>query len=190
MNYRLTIGLVIVLAIVSVLAAVIVFNDDPGTPDRVKVRRDFLWTVDDDAIQLITIQHQGQEETFAKDRNRKWHFGTTAGEDVDQARWGGITLLLSGPQYKREFAGASENLVEDFGLTAPQTIITVNFRTGSIPPVEVRLGDRTPDGVNHYAQKDEDPDVFLIDATWGDALARLVTEPPYQPTPTPADDSG
>jgi biotin carboxyl carrier protein len=55
------------------------------------------------------------------------------------------------------------------------------------------VGDKTPDGVNHYVQFRDDqqiacpglcPQVYLIDASWGDVLGRLVTEPPVPVPPT------
>lgn len=58
----------------------------------------------------------------------------------------------------------------------------------------VQLGDKTPDGTNYYVQWRVHPEpgttgpitirpeVWLVDATWGDVLARLVTEPPYPGT--------
>ena len=178
MNYRLTIGLVVALAIVAAISAIIVANDDPGTPDRVRVQREFLWTIDDDAIRTVSIRTGTSEQMWIKDDNRRWHFDTTDGDPVDPARWGGVTLLLSGPQHRRELAGAAAHL-DRYGLVSPDTVIRVGVEEGAIA-LEVRLGDRTPDGVSHYAQKDDDPGVFLIDATWGEALTKLVREPPHQ----------
>ena len=178
MNYRLTIALVVALAIVAAISAIIVTNDDPGTPDRVRVQREFLWTIDDDAIRTVSIRTGALEQTWVKDDNRRWYFDTTGGDPVDTARWGGVTLLLSGPQHRRELAGAAAHL-DRYGLVSPDTVIRVGVQEGAIA-LEVRLGDRTPDGVSHYAQKDDDPGVFLIDATWGEALTKLVYEPPHQ----------
>ena len=178
MNYRLTIGLVVALAIVAAISAIIVLNDDPGTPDRVRVQREFLWTIDDDEIRTVSIRTGTSEQMWIKDDNRRWHFDTTDGAPVDPARWGGVTLLLSGPQHRRELAGAAAHL-DRYGLVSPDTVIRVGVEEGAIA-LEVRLGDRTPDGISHYAQKDDDPGVFLIDATWGEALTKLVRELPHQ----------
>ena len=69
--------------------------------------------------------------------------------------------------------------LDRYGLVSPDTVIRVGVEEGAIA-LEVRLGDRTPDGISHYAQKDDDPGVFLIDATWGEALTKLVRELPHQ----------
>ncbi len=62
------------------------------------------------------------------------------------------------------------------------------------PVFGLQLGDKTPDGTNYYVQwrihpKPGEtggitikPQVWLVDATWGDVLARLVSEPPYPGT--------
>ena len=176
MNYRLATAFVVALAIVAAVSAIIVANDDPGTP--VRVQPECPWTIDDEAIRTVSIRTGALEQTWVKDDNRRWHFDTTDGDPVDPARWGDATLLLSCPQHVRAVAGAAANL-DRYGLVSPDTVIRIGVE-GGVTAVEVRLGDRTPDGVIHYAQKDDDPGVYLIDATWGDALTKLVREPPYQ----------
>ena len=178
MNYRLTIGLVVALAIVAAVSAIIVTNDDPGVPDRVRIQREFWYTIDDDSINNVSIRTGAQEQTWVRDDNRRWYFDTTDGDPVDRARWGGVTLLLSGPQHVRELAGAAAHL-DRYGLVSPDTVIRIGV-AGGVDGVVVRLGDRTPDGGENYAQKDDDPGVYLIDSTWGEALTKLVREPPYQ----------
>ena len=178
MKYRLAIALVVALAIVAAVSTIIVANDDPGTPDRVQPPASSPCTIDDDAIRTVSIRTGGVKQTWVKDDNRRWHFDTTDGDPVDPARWGGVTLLFSGPQHCRKLAGAAAHL-DRYGLVSPDTVIRVGVQEGAIA-LEVRLGDRTPDGVSYYAQTDDDPGVFLIDATWGEALTKLVYEPPHQ----------
>ena len=64
------------------------------------------------------------------------------GDPVDRARWGGVTLLLSGPQHVRELAGAAAHL-DRYGLVSPDTVIRIGV-AGGVTGVVVRLGDRTP----------------------------------------------
>lgn len=178
MNYRLTIGLVVALAITAAVSAIIVTNDDPGVPDRVRIQREFWYTIDDDSINNVSIRTGAQEQTWVRDDDRRWFFEAIDGDPVDRARWGGVTLLLSGPQHVRELAGAAAHL-DRYGLVSPDTVIRIGVAGGG-GGVVVRLGDRTPDGGENYAQKDDDPGVYLIDSTWGEALTKLVREPPYQ----------
>ena len=181
MNYRLTIALVILLALVIGITFVIVSGGDDD-PDRVRVPRLFFYQVDDDDIVKVVINYGGEELTFVADDERRWHFDTPAGEDVNIERWGGVTLLLSGPQYNRQLTTGAADLSR-YGLDSPQTVITVGLK--GIGDVNIRLGDKTPRGNNHYAQFQDLEPIYLVDSSWGDVIARLVTEPPHIPTPTP-----
>lgn len=183
-KHRLVIGLVVVLAVAAAASAIIAANDDPATPDRVRVQfprgcgHPFHYYHGDDSINYLSIRTDGMEQTWVRDDNRRWYFDTTDGDPVDRARWGGVTLLLSGPQHCRELAVAVAHL-DRYGLDSPDTVIRIGTEGGA-SDFEVRLGDRTPDGGEHYAQMNDDPRVYLIDTTWGDALTKLVREPPHQ----------
>ena len=182
MNARLTIALVVVLALVTGIGLLIVTGGDSSPPDRVRVRRDFFYVVDDDAINSVAIQYFGETQKFVLDPNRTWRFTSFDGERVNINRWGGVTLLLSGPQFTRQLSADAPDLGR-YGLENPATVITVGLE--GIGEVEIRLGDTTPDGGKHYAQFEDDPGIYLIDSSWGDVISRLVTEPPHIPTPTP-----
>ncbi|MSQ31762.1 MAG: hypothetical protein EXR59_00775 [Dehalococcoidia bacterium] len=90
-----------------------------------------------------------------------------------------VTNIVGNVEYKLE-------AVPTTGEVAPSDARSVVFG--------VQLGDKTPDGANYYVQWRRhpepgtdgpitiDPQIWLVDATWGDVLARLVTEPPYPGT--------
>ena len=78
MNYRLATAFVVALAIVAAVSAIIVANDDPGTPVRVRVQPQCPWTIDDEAIRTVSIRTGALEQTWVKDDNRRWHFDQTA----------------------------------------------------------------------------------------------------------------
>ncbi len=181
-KHRRAIAFVVVLAVVAAVSAIIVANDDPDTPDRIRIQRSPYGCGhsfhDDDLINYVSIRTGAQEQTWVRDDNRRWYFDTTDGDPVDPAIWRGVTLLLWGPQHCRELAVAVAHL-DRYGLASPETVIRIGMESVGIR-WEVRLGDRTPDGGEHYAQKDDDPAVYLIDSNWGDALTKLVREPPHQ----------
>jgi len=182
-KYRLVIGVVVVLAAAAAVSAIIVANDNPGTPDRVRIQfprgcgHSVHYYLDDDSINYVSIRTGAQEQTWVRDENHRWYFDTTDGDPVDRARWGGVTLLLSGPQHCRKLAGAAAYL-DRYGLASPETVIRVGIEGGELS--EWRLGHETPDGGSHYAQVGDDPAVYVIDSVWGDALTKLVREPPHQ----------
>ena len=44
--------------------------------------------------------------------------------------------------------------------------------------LEIRLGGLTSDGSHQYGQIDRSPNVYLVDSSWGEVLARLAEDPP------------
>ena len=65
---------------------------------------------------------------------------------------------------------------QEYGLDPPQTYITVTLKDGR--QISVLLGDKTPDGLSHYAHVVGFSPLYLVSATWGDVINRVVTEPP------------
>ena len=91
-----------------------------------------------------------------------------------------IPLLLSGPGVDRVIARqATEEKLTEFGLTQPQMEITLTLEDGNI--MNIKVGDRTPDGNNFYVQAPDSNDVATVDITWYNVMERLVKEPPYVP---------
>jgi hypothetical protein len=191
MSYRTTIALIIILALVIGIGFVYTNNRSSDTPDTVTLPREWFYQVDDDAIDKVVVNFQGQGIAYVTDSSGKWHFETPNGELVDVGRWGGVTLLLSGPQYRRIIAETATDLGR-YGLQDPALVITAGLE--NLGDVVIRVGDRTPDGISHYAQyippsaladAGRPPGgIYLVDSTWGDQFSRLVTEPPrIIPTP-------
>ena len=199
MNIRIT-ALLIVLAIIGGSWAY--FSGRESGPSVGLPPREFpAWTgFEPEDIQEVRITHLGESFTFVRvpgvDRD-DWHFDGPAGPMVDFARWAGTTLLLSGPNTRRLFQPEDIEDYGAFGLRAPQTVLDVTVTGGAT--FGLLVGDKSPDGINHYVQFRDDggtvcpglcPQVYLIDSTWGDVMARMVTEPPYLPTPTPEPSEG
>lgn len=189
MNYRVTIGLVFVLALVVVIGVIVSKSGGGGTPTRVQVPPQFFYQVAQDDINKVVIDHKGTTYRFVTDTKGTWRFDDANGALVNLDRWGGVTLLLSGPQYRRKLSVAATDLTR-YGLEKPTTTITIGLK--NIGNVEINVGDATPDGSSHYtqfkplvAQAQADPGIYLVDSSWGNVMARLVTEPPYVPTPAP-----
>ncbi len=196
MNYRITVILIVAAIIAGSWAYF--FEKGQGPSGTTTATRDFpAYTgVPMENIARIKVSHLGRSQTFVKDSESQWHFNETTGPLVDTARWGGVTLLLSGPNARRLFQQAEDYAA--FGLDNPQSVIDVTMDSGL--SFGLLLGDKTPDGVNHYVQFRDDqkttcseglcPQVYLIDGSWGDVLARLVVEPPVAPSPAQQPQSG
>ncbi|MFQ5893345.1 MAG: DUF4340 domain-containing protein, partial [Nitrospinota bacterium] len=117
---------------------------------------------------------------FLKGDERTWAFDDPAGIPPSHTRWGGVTLLLSGPQTRRDLTATKTIIVEEdrpqYGLDDPQTIVDVGLSADR--QIQFRLGGTTTDGSHHYGEVIGFDELFLIASSWGDVLARLAYDPP------------
>jgi len=146
----------------------------------------WVYTMDDDALVSIDVTYKGETMAFRRDDKFQWHFDKPDGEPVNLERWGGIPLLLSGPRSQRVLAQEVKDLAP-YGLVSPQMTIKLGFGG---EPLSILVGDSTPDGKGYYMQVRGYPAVYTVDYTWGDVIARLVTEPPHLVPGTPGAEAG
>ncbi|MCS7207328.1 MAG: DUF4340 domain-containing protein [Dehalococcoidia bacterium] len=135
----------------------------------------WFYAINMDDMLAITLTQGGQRQRFVQ-KEGNWWLEEPEPLPVDPSRWAGITLLLSGPQSRRLLAEQVDDPAR-YGLDKPSLVIQVEASGGRT--FEIVLGEKTPDGTAHYAQLKGSPQLFLVDASWGDVLGRLVTDPPY-----------
>ena len=149
--------------------AVWLSGDEPSdAPPAVR-----LYAVEQDAIVSVKVATDAGEAAFERGPEG-WRFASEPLLPVNLDRWGGIVLLLSGPNADRTLPDPADPA--EYGLDAPSTA-SVGLVGGD--SVTVRLGADTPDGRHTYAKVEGQPGVALVNAPWGGALARLVSEPPW-----------
>ena len=143
-------------------------------------RRERLYAVAQDDIASVAVRTADGEAAFRRSADGSWSFDADPPLPVNPDRWGGVTLLLSGPEVERVLVaadGGANGGADEFGLDAPSAVVRVGLADGSA--VTARLGDRTPDGRNVYAQVEGRDAVALVNAPWGEALTRLAMDPPF-----------
>ncbi len=144
---------------------------------------EFVWLFDMEELTEIVIElpREGLKESFAKHADRQFYFDDPPGPKVDRNRWGGgIPLLLSGPAAERPIArDASDEQLEIFGFTEPSMVAILS--RGAADTVIIEVGDAVPDGHAYYLRVAGSRNLYSVDATWYQVLARIVTEPPYPP---------
>ena len=175
MNLKITLGLV---AIAAVIGGVVYVNPFASEEEKAP-RPPWFFQVGIDDINRIEISFEDEGVKFDKTPEGTWAFEDPADIPPSAFRWGGVTLLVSGPQTKRDLT-ATQTFINDpaeFGLDNPHTIVKVGL-TGD-RQIEFRLGDLTADGGHHYGEVIGFDELFLIAASWGDVLARLAKEPPF-----------
>ena len=174
MNWKFTIALVIVAA---AIGAVAYFNPFQGEEERAD-KSPWFYQVSFDDIIRIKVRSGDNVESFTKIGEGSWVFDRLEGIPPSHLRWGGIVLLVSGPQTRRDFSTVRP-VIDDpaqYGLDDPGLIVNLGL-TGD-RELEFRLGDKTTDGDHTYGQVIGFPQLFLIADLWGDVLARLANEPP------------
>jgi hypothetical protein len=157
------------------VAGYVFFVQLKQTPEA-KEEPPWFYNVDMSDMSRIAISAQGEEAVFSLGGDDHWHLGKSEGLPVSLERWGGITLLLSGPKSSRLLDEQPTDL-EPYGLDLPPTSIEVKLKDGRTH--RVLLGFPTPDGEGTYSQVEGFPQVYTIFGGWREVLTRLITEPPY-----------
>ena len=173
MNTPATATLLVVLAVIaSIWFFVIKVDDEPA-----KVSDAFwFYKVAEADMQTISIKTESVEQSFSLRDNSGWYFTGEEQPPVDLSRWGGVTLVLSGPRARRVLAEEIEDL-KTYGLDPPSTILRLHLRGDRV--LTMYLGDLTPDGSGYYATQEDDDNLYVIESVWGKVLRRLASEPPY-----------
>lgn len=176
MNVRLTILLVVVVAIAGGAWAVIEFS---GIVSRGEAPADkpWLYHIDEGDITYISVAHGGPPVEYRRDAgSRQWMILGEPEYPVFAHRWGGTPLLLSGPRVNR---GLKETIGDpaQYGLEPPASVVRVADWAGNT--VEFHMGSPTPDGANQYARLVGDNALYTLPASWADVVNRLADDPPY-----------
>ena len=149
----------------------------------------WFYQVSFDDIIGIEVNAGGNTERFLKNDKDAWVFERLDGIPPSHTRWGGIVLLVSGPQTRRDLTSGPVGFEEGFsavratiddpaeyGLDDPTLVVRLGLTADR--ELEFRLGDKTTDGNHHYGEVIGFDELFLIADIWGEVLARLANEPP------------
>lgn len=166
------IRLVLLVVIAGVAVGVLMLVPDGGDGPETMPVRTRLYSVPQDAITSVAVRTETNAVAFER-RGSDWYFAGDALVPVNPDRWGGVVLLLSGPEVERRLP--APRAPDEFGLGAP-AIVSVGLDGGR--RVAVRLGAETPDERNIYAQLHGESEVALVNAPWAQVLLRLAAAPP------------
>ena len=183
MNIRLSFLLVAVLVLFGGTFLVFQFTDLIGdSSEDSATKRPWLFKLDDSSIVHIQVSHAGRTVDYdRKPGGTTWFIQENGDEtQVFQEKWGGTTLLLSGPQVNRIVASSFDNPAS-YGLEPPETVVKVTERSGLV--YEFHMGSPTPDLDNQYTYLVGDPALFTVPQIWAEVINNLADDPPYPPTP-------
>lgn len=167
-----------------VLAGVVYYVSQQPTPqdlaNKAKTPR-ILSFASTDATTL-TIS-SGSSTTEVQRSNSSWQLVKPVATPADANRVQDWLDQLGSLNADQVVQGASSDLSQ-YGLSKPKLDVEVGLTSGKA--ATLKLGGKTPDGSDYYAQVPGDKNIYLVNAPLGDDLNSALAKPPVAtPTPTP-----
>ena len=128
------------------------------------------------------MKGEGGESVIARGPGGAWKVLKPQEEEADQARVNQVLKRLWPLKATRVLTGSVE--LAAFGLSEPRITVNLWLKDGS--QKRLFIGDKTPVGTAYYVRVEGQEGVYLAYVLPIKELERLVTEPPYKPTPTPS----
>jgi len=180
MKFRNTAILLVILAI---LAVVVVWETRRGPADESpQEKAKWVFTLGRDDVGELEVKDGDQSVYLARGGMGDWFIGAIGGPPADTARVNSLLDSLVNLKSTRLITDTSAGLAA-FGLDNPPMQVRLGLSEGK---KEVLLiGSKNPQGSTCYAQRQGSPNVYLVSTSLVDDLKKLVSEPPYKPTPTP-----
>lgn len=178
MNFRLTIGLLIVL--VALAGTVYFVESNPATPTPAAKTAPVLTFLSNE-VTALEVNGEGKTVLVARGDENRWLLRKPEEASADQIRVDSLVSRLGNLTATRT-VDAPSGLAE-FGLEKPAVEAKVTLKSGQTS--SLLLGERTPDKTSYYAKLPGAQTVYLIPVAVGGDLARLLADPP-KATPTPA----
>lgn len=185
MNFKTTAILGIILLL---LGSFIIYNTWANRPKGGYEAPPEVWSVVEEDIKGIAVilPKEDKKIQFVLGKDDKWRIDDNGLHLVDMNRWGGIVLLVTGPQSKRLIAEKIESPA-DFGLDSPQMLVRLNVDKID-QPLEIHIGDNTPNQDSYFIKLKSHEKLYTLDKSWFGVIKRLAVEPPkaiIRNVPTP-----
>jgi len=121
----------------------------------------------------VALDYQGRAIVLQKDAaSGHWKLTAPLAAPADDAAVAGLVTTLSSSTIKRTLdKKPSQEDLKNFALAPPNVKVSVTLKSGLTLP-NLTVGAKTPLGDSTYAQRSNDPAVYLADGSLGDALAR------------------
>ncbi len=173
MNFRITLALVVI----AILLGGYLWLGPPLTETEQSdspTTQEWFYLVEDSLINRLDATYFGTGATYIRDSDRKWHYGDVTGPLVSE-EFTGTPFLAGGARSPRLIVeDPDDEALALYGLDEPE--ITLRFHMEDGANYTVYVGDLTPDRITNYARIDGIEKVYLLDRTWGEHMARLITE--------------
>jgi len=185
MNFRVTLGLVVVAVLLGGLVfGLDKFNIGPSsgadaTATSVAGQNLQVFQFDDTKVTAVEL-HQGDKAVRLLKGGDAWSVADT-GDVANRTSINSLMVRMSTLKATRRVDNPGE--LKGYGLDPFKDSLVAELDDGS--RMELQTGDKTPVQSGTYAKRADQPDVLVIADQLVSDLERLLTDPKEPPTPTP-----
>jgi len=187
MNYRVTLGFLVVAAVLAVLVVGLdKFNIGPtstananATSTTTAAQQPQIYSFDDSKVTALELRQADKSVKVSK-QGSDWVVDGS-GDSANRTSFNSLVTRMSQLKATRGVDNQSTDLSQ-YGLDTPMDVVIATLDDGTI--YELDFGSKTPVQTGTYAKKSDAPDVYVIADQFQTDLERLVSDP-RQPTPTP-----
>jgi len=135
----------------------------------------------DEVVELVVRDGPATMRVFLSEDGRTWVLDQPEKREADADQVRRAIAHIVGATASRSLDRKEAGNLADFGLeNAP---LEVRLRTSDGDTVLLFVGDQNPRGTQYYAMKSGGNTIYMIDGDVVEIVRKLVSEPPYRPTP-------
>ena len=123
MNFKIT----IILSIIAISIGAFFYYTTNYKSEDVEIDPPWFYQVSMDDINYIGLTRGDKSLSFYKNEVNRWSFVDPKGIPPSYTRWGGVTLLLSGPKTERLLVADKIDNPAEYGLDDPRLIINFDL---------------------------------------------------------------
>jgi hypothetical protein len=183
MNQRNTLILLVILAALAVYTYFGEIQKGTGQGTETPSSQPAVFNLSgQDILGLKVTTADGKSVELKREAGKPWTMVTPASQGVDDTRVDSLVDQLA--QLTASRALTQTNNLAEYGLITGTFTADITL-TGGVTHT-LLVGETNPSGNSYYALADgKQSPVYLVYSSNVDELQRLVTQPPYPPTPTP-----
>lgn len=164
MNPRST---VLVLLVLAALGAYVYWVELPG--DTQKSEEERLLVLDEEAVTGISLTFPDRKLVLAKNDDG-WRLTEPVDAGADATAVKNLLHVIGGAKITRTLEDVDDKLAS-YGLEEPAAVLALTTSDGTNPPA-LKVGEATSVGFSSYAQRSDDPNVYITAATFRSGMLK------------------
>jgi hypothetical protein len=142
-----------------------------------------VWALEGEEIESVTVtdHRENRAGRIVKDEGGTWRVEEPSPDEADPSRVERLIEQVAELTARRAVTEGVEDL-SPFGLAEPLFTARVGLKGGQEEVLQI--GEQNPQRSAQYVRREGDETVYLVETYLIDSLKELITDPPFQPTPT------